>query len=138
MTEFERCLRAGRKEKRLTQGDLAEMAGVKRTDIINLESGIFAPLDHASLCRIASVTGMEESMFRNMYLATFRQELKELRPKRSPAPDGSSAAEAGSAETETPGLAGLEKDIMSIPPETRAGLVSTIRMLVRAASLTAV
>ena len=43
----------------LTQGELAEMAGVERGDIISLESGIFAALDNEALCRIANATEID-------------------------------------------------------------------------------
>ena len=140
MTELERCLRAGRKAKKLTQGELAKMAGVERGDIISLESGIFAALDNEALCRIATATEIDEKMFHDMYWSAFRQELKALRTKLDK--DNSNAGTLSSSpvrqEAAIPDLADLEKAIMAVPQETRTSLISTIRMLIRAAAVTAI
>ena len=73
MTEFERCLRYGRKEKKLTQGDLAGHINMDKKDIIKLESGIFVFLDDNTILRIASVIGTNADMLLAMYRSAFRQ-----------------------------------------------------------------
>ena len=138
MTELERCLRAGRKDKKLTQGELAQMAGVTRNDIIRLESGIFADLDPDALRRIAGIAGIDAGMFQSMYCAAFRPELKNRSSKPSAPVEGIMDQPSHPGQKNKPGdLADLEKAIMDIPLETRSGLIITIRMLVRAAAVTA-
>ena len=139
MTELERCLRAGRKEKKLTQSELARMAGVTRNDIINLESGLFADLDTESLRRIAGIAGIDAGMFQSMYCAAFSPELKDRRSKQSAPVEGimEQPSHSGQENKSLGDLADLEKAIMDIPQETRSGLIITIRMLVRAAAVTA-
>jgi len=139
MTELERCLRAGRKEKKLTQGELARMAGVTRNDIISLESGIFADLDPDALRRIAGIAGIDAGMFQSMYCAAFRPELKKRSGKPSAPVEGimDQPSHPGQKNKPLGDLADLERAIMDIPQETRSGLIITIRMLVRAAAVTA-
>ena len=139
MTELERCLRAGRKEKKLTQSELAQMAGVTRNDIINLESGIFADLDPNALRRIAGITGLDADMFQSMYCAAFRPELRNRRDKQAAPAEGTTEQLFHPGQENKPlgDLAELEKAIMDIPQETRSGLIITIRMLVKAAAVTA-
>lgn len=138
MSEFERCLRYGRKEKKMTQNEVAEATGLKRADIIDLESGRFVPLGEDALTRIACVVGMEKGMFLAMYRAEFRQELSAARTLLSgdggSGPDSLLPAGTGS-EILSSDLIDIGKEIMSMPNDVRTGLVAAIRMLVRTQSL---
>lgn len=75
MTEFENEMRKGRKEKNLTQRDVAEKVGVPVQTISKLESGIYVPLEKDEIFRIAGVIGSDELLFFSMYENTFHQEM---------------------------------------------------------------
>ena len=45
VSELERILRHGRKNKKLSQDEVAEMAGLNRSEIVKLESGLFVFLE---------------------------------------------------------------------------------------------
>ena len=133
MTEFERCLRYGRKEKKLTQGDLAGHINMDKKDIIKLESGIFVFLDDNTILRIASVIGTDADMLLAMYRSAFRQELRTAKKQREegkPAVHSEKDAEAALS----PDLVELGKTIMAMPAEIRNCVMQTIRTVVKLAA----
>ena len=46
VSELEKVLRYGRRDKKLSQNDVAKMAGLDTTIIVKLESGLFIPLEN--------------------------------------------------------------------------------------------
>ena len=116
MTEFERCLRYGRIDRKMSQRDMAELAGIETSDIAKLESGVFVPLGDDTLRLLASAVNIEPGMFGAMYRSEFRQELK-----KAPA-------------TAPQQLPDLEKAIMALPAEAKESL---LQMIVRALMPTA-
>ena len=128
MTEFEKCLRYGRKDKKMTQQQLADMAGLERTDIVKLESGFFVPVDEATLRRIASMTGTDEQMFLMMYRFVFSRELRQGAPAT---PAMSAAEEEKQKEDLPPELVSLSHSIMALPAEKKDGLVRAIQEMMQ-------
>ena len=86
MSEFEKTLRFGRKDKKLTQREMAEMSGISPGDIARLESGVYVSLDKKTLNRISSIIGMDAGIFAALYHSEFQQELRKNRTDR-PNPD---------------------------------------------------
>lgn len=120
MTEFERCLRYGRINKKMSQRDVAELAGIETGDIAKLESGIFVHLENNTLCLLASAVNMEPGMFSAMYRSEFQQELK-----RSPA----------ATPPRSEQFAELEKAILALPADAKEKLLQMIlRVLIPAAA----
>ncbi len=138
MTEFERCLYHGRKARKLSQGEVAEKAGLTREDIISLESGRFISLDDDTIYKIAAVVDMESGMFLSMYRAAFQQELRKAHsgpPIRNGAADTSQVESVHQESALSPDLLVLGKAIMAMPSDVKENLVETIRMLVRTVSI---
>ena len=133
MTEFEKCLRYGRKEKKLTQKDLADHININTKDIIKLESGFFVFLDDNTIRRVAFEIGMDTDMFLAMYRSTFRQELRTARIQRE---DGMPTvqSEKDAEGTLSPDLVELGKTIMAMPAELRDCVVQTIRTVIKLAT----
>lgn len=130
MRELEKCLRYGRKDKKLTQGDLARLADVDTSVIIRLESGIFVPLDAGALRRIASGADLDPTLFDSLYRASFRQELKALRSHPHASPPQAEGTEPG--DTVSRELSDISQVIMAMPADVKSSLLKTIRLLVRA------
>ena len=126
MTEFEKCLRYGRKDKKMTQQQMADRAGLERTDIVKLESGFFVPVNEATLRRIASMTGTDEQMFLMMYRSVFSRELRQGAPAKS------AAEEEKQKEDLPPELVSLSRSIMALPAEKKDGLVRAIQAMMQA------
>ena len=132
MTEFEKCLRYGRKEKKLTQKDLADHINIDTKDIIKLESGIFVFLDDNTIRRVAFAIGMDTDMFLAMYRSTFRQELRTARKQRE---EGKPAvhSEKDAEDNLSPDLVDLGRTIMMMPTEIRSCVMQTIRTVIKLA-----
>lgn len=124
MTEFEKCLRFGRKKKKLTQRDLADQTGLSMKDVSMLESGLFVPLQESTLCRIAQIVGTDEALFLSMYRSLFLKELKQLQSKTEALPE--------SPSKNNPELTELFNTLSSMPEEPKTCIIQTIRMLIRA------
>jgi len=83
VSELERILRQGRKEKKLSQDEVAEMAGLDRSEIVKLESGLFVFLENDRLCKIAAAVGTDPEMFIAIYRSEFRSELRQMKLEQS-------------------------------------------------------
>lgn len=59
MDHIAQAVRKGRKQKRLSQTDLAHLAGVSRPLLTNLETGKLAELGVTKLLRILNVLGLD-------------------------------------------------------------------------------
>ncbi len=144
LSEFEKILRYGRKDKKLSQHDVADRAGLSITTIAKLESGLFIPLEDESLCKIAVAVGADPDMLIALYRSVFHSE---LRQQKTTAQD-SQNLHAGNEHSENESdelvkkendenpiiheLAKLEREIMILPKELQNGLIRTIQMLVQA------
>ena len=116
ITELERCLRQGRKEKHLTQRDMAEIAGMALKSYTKLESSIFAPVDEEVLKKLAHLIDMDGEMLSTMYRSEYQRELKANTPSQAPIPDE---------------LLDLISGLQSLPDEMRTKLIDTIRILIK-------
>lgn len=137
MTEFEKCLRYGRMEKKVSQRDLAQLAGMEPGDISRLESGLFVPLEATGLSRIAKAIGYEANVFIAMCRSAFRQELNEQREASdvtsAEKPRADMSVKAPALVKDTFLLVELEyinRAIMNLPDKTRDAVVPLIKMLV--------
>ena len=74
-SELMKILRQGRKAKKLSQDQVAEQAGLERSDIVKLESGLFVFLENNDLCKIATAVGTDPEMLIALYRSEFRSEL---------------------------------------------------------------
>lgn len=136
MTELEKCLRLGRKTKKMTQRDLADLSGVDLQAIINLESSIYVPLDRHTLNTISAAAGVNRDLFFSMYKAAFQCELKEKRSQAvSPCQQQQEPKPCEPSASLSPDLIDLGKDIMSMPSDAKNSLIHTISMLVHAQKL---
>lgn len=123
MSEFEKTLRFGRKDKKLTQREMAEMSGISPGDIARLESGVYVSLDKEALNRISSVIGMDSGIFAALYHSEFQQELRQNRTDR-----------LNSDKTQPPlppELTDIIESIMMLPAGTKDYLIRTIQVLVQ-------
>ena len=123
MSEFEKTLRFGRKDKKLTQREMAEMSGISPGDIARLESGVYVSLDKEALNRISSVIGMDAGIFAALYHSEFQQELRQNRKDR-----------LNSDKTQPPlppELTDIIESIMMLPAGTKDYLIRTIQVLVQ-------
>ena len=123
MSEFEKTLRFGRKDKKLTQREMAEMSGISPGDIARLESGVYVSLDKEALNRISSVIGMDAGIFAALYHSEFQQELRQnrtdkLNPDKTQPPL-------------PPELTDIIESIMMLPAGTKDYLIRTIQVLVQ-------
>ena len=124
MTELTRCLLQARNKQRLSQGEVARRAGIDKTDVIRLESGLFAALDTDALCRLAATLSVNEELFLTLYGSSFAREKKLLREN---IPSGEH-----SVPVLGPELTAIVKNIMSLPEEPRRNMIHTIRLLLQA------
>lgn len=153
INEFERCVRYGRKARKLSQGDLARIAGVDLGDIARIESGMFVPLSDGTLSRLAEVADVDVPMFFSIYRSIFHRDLKKLQEAEAAANAASAAKDtaapppAQTNDTQTdatqtdaaqmnPELAAINTSIMAMPPEIQNSLLQTIQMLVQAQAYT--
>ena len=83
VSELEKVLLYGRRDKKLSQNDVAKMAGLDTTIIVKLESGLFIPLENEKLYRIAAVVGVDPEMLTAMYRSEFRSELRQLQASQT-------------------------------------------------------
>ena len=127
ISEFERCIRIGRKEKKLSQDELAKIIGIDIGDISRLERGLFVPLSDAQLSRLAEFTDVDKTMFFSIYRSTFYKDLRKLKNAENTPP-----SPAPPTEEIDPELLDIGKSIMAMPPDTKRSLLQTIRMLVQA------
>ena len=123
MSEFEKTLRFGRKDKKLTQREMAEMSGISPGDIARLESGVYVSLDKEALNRISSVIGMDAGIFAALYHSEFQQELRKNRTDR-PNPDNTEPPLP-------PELMDIIESVMTLPAGTKDYLIRTIQVLVQ-------
>ena len=123
MSDFEKSLRLGRKDKKLTQREMAEMSGISPGDIARLESGVYVSLDKKTLNRISSVIGMDAGIFAALYHSEFQQELRQNRTDRLN-PDKTHPPLP-------PELMDIIESIMMLPTETKDYLIRTIQVLVQ-------
>ena len=139
-SEFEKVLRYGRRDKKLSQYDVAKMAGLDTTMIAKLESGLFIPLEDERLYRIAAAVGANPKMLTAMYRSEFRSEIRQLQASQAPRAkkeiDESDTNGHEEKEVEddplTPELTELGKEIMTMPEELQKSLIHTIQLLVQA------
>ena len=139
VSELERILRQGRKEKKLSQDEVAEMAGLNRSEIVKLESGLFVFLENDYLFKIAAAVGTDPEMFIAIYRSEFRSELRQMKLEQSENRNtGNSSTKEDSIEhTEIdtislyPDLIEIGREIMTMPDEPQKDLIHTIRMLVQ-------
>ena len=140
VSELERILRQGRKDKKLSQDEIAEIAGLNRSEIVKLESGLFVFLENEPLCKIATAVGINPEMFIAIYRAEFRSELRQMKIEQS---ENKSAKSNNSKEAKientgmdtislNPDLLEIGREIMTMPDEPQKDLIHTIRMLVHA------
>ena len=122
LSEFEKILRYGRKDKKLSQHDVADRAGLSITMIAKLESGLFIPLEDESLCKIAVAVGADPGMLIALYRSVFHSELRQQKTNAQDSQDDPLIHE----------LAKLEREIMILPKELQNSLIRTIQMLVQA------
>ncbi len=123
MNEFGKTLRCSRKDRNLTQREMAEITGMTPGEIAKLESGIFVPLDREALARISAVTGTDANLLTAMYHSQFQQELRNLHesiPRKDPA-----------QEELPPEFADILKTVMNMSPDIKENLLQTIQSLVR-------
>ena len=139
VSELERILRQGRKEKKLSQDEVAEMAGLDRSEIVKLESGLFVFLENDRLCKIAAAVGTDPEMFIAIYRSEFRSELRQMKLEQSENRNtGNSSTKEDSIEhtgidtiSLYPDLIEIGREIMTMPDEPQKDLIHTIRMLVQ-------
>jgi len=62
MTDLGAGIRLARKEKRLTQAQLAEMAGISRKTLGQIETGSVAEIGIRKVARLLEVLGLELTM----------------------------------------------------------------------------
>ena len=132
--ELERCMIQGRRDRKLTQRDVAEMSGVLLSDVISLESGIFTMLGSKQLQKLAVTVGVDSDMFTLMYRTEFARELKRAREDQS---YDDEEQKTPIIEKLPPELPRMILDIMSLPQERRTDLIHTIHMLVDAQMIAA-
>lgn len=125
MDELSLCLRDGRRNHKLSQQGAADAVGIKRTDWIKLESGLFAFVDDKALIRIAELSGIDPGMVKAMYYSNFHSELKKMKAVLAPADKTESSAKPSE-------LSDLEQSIMALPEDKRGTLLLTIQTLVQA------
>jgi len=148
VSEFEKVLRYGRKEKKLTQYDVAEIAGLNTTIIAKLESGLFIPLENETLFKIAAAVGADPGMLMAMYRSEFRSELRQQKNYSLNPQDPQAEKEPGNHNlinedrdidnSENPlaiELNKLGKEILTMPVDLQKILIEGIRMLVQGACL---
>ena len=139
VSELERILRQGRKEKKLSQDEVAEKAGLDRSEIVKLESGLFVFLENDLLCEIAAAVGTDPEMFIAIYRSEFRSELRQMKLKQSENTntENNSSKEDSIEHTGIdtislyPDLIEIGREIMTMPDEHQKDLIHTIRMLVQ-------
>jgi len=139
VSELERILRQGRKGKKLSQDEVAEIAGLTRSEIVKLESGLFVFLENESLCKIAAAVGTNPEMFIAIYRSEFRSELRQMKNEQENTNAKSNNGKEDSIEhSETdiisfnPDLLEIGQEIMTMPDGPQKDLIHTIRMLVQA------
>ena len=142
VSEFEKVLRYGRKDKKLSQYDVAKMAGLDTTMIVKLESGLFIPLENENLYRIAAAVGVDPGMLTAMYRSEFRSELRQLQLQASQVPQAEKGADESVADEQgkegkgadplIPELIELGEEIRTMPEELQKSLMHTIQLLVQA------
>ena len=139
-SELERILRQGRKDKKLSQDEVAEMAGLNRSEIVKLESGRFIFLENDRLCKIAAAIGTNPEMFIAIYRSEFRSELRQMKLEQ---PENTNVKSDSGKEdsikhsgTDTislnQDLLEIGREIMTMPDKPQKDLIHTIRMLVQA------
>lgn len=126
MDELSLCLRDGRRNHKLSQQGAADAVGIKRTDWIKLESGLFAFVDDKALIRIAGLSKMDPGMVKAMYYSNFHSELKKM---KAAAPSPKSTMDQQTAKPSE--LSNLEKSIMALPENKRNTLLHMMQMLVQ-------
>ena len=144
LSEFEKILRYGRKDKKLSQHDVADRAGLSITTIAKLESGLFIPLEDESLCKIAVAVGADPSILISLYRSVFRSELRQQKNNAQDSQYLNARNECCEHDTNKyehkendddhffSDLARLEREIMTMPKELQRSLMQTIQMLVQA------
>ena len=142
VSEFEKVLRYGRKDRKLSQYDVAKMAGLDTTMIVKLESGLFIPLENENLYKIATAVGVDPGMLTAMYRSEFRSELRQLQLQASQVPQAEEGAddndtdehekEGKGADPLIPELIELGEEIRTMPEELQKSLMHTIQLLVQA------
>ena len=140
VSELEKVLRYGRKDRKLSQYDVAKMAGLDTAMIVRLESGLFIPLENEKLYRIAAVVGVDPEMLTAMYRSEFRSELRQLQasqvPQTGEGADKNDRDEHGKegkgADPLIPELIELGEEIRTMPEELQKSLMHTIQLLVQA------
>ena len=138
VSEFEKVLRYGRKDKKLSQYDVAKMAGLDTAMIVRLESGLFIPLENENLYRIAAAVGVDPGMLTAMYRSEFRSELRQLQLQASQGPQAEKSVadeqgkEGKGADPLIPELIELGEEIRTMPEELQKSLMHTIQLLVQA------
>ena len=144
LSEFEKILRYGRKDKKLSPHDVADRAGLSITTIAKLESGLFIPLEDESLCKIAVAVGADPGMLIALYRSVFHSELRQQKTNAQDSQNLYSRNERNEIEPyelenkendDDPlihELAKLEREIMILPNELQNSLIRTIQMLVQA------
>lgn len=140
VSELEKILRQSRKDKKLSQDEVAEMAGLTRSEIVKLESGLFVFLENDRLCKIAAAVGTNPEMFIAIYRSEFRSELRQMRNEQSENTNAESNSSKEDSIEQTgmdtislnPDLIEIGQEIMTMPDEPQKDLIHTIRMLVQA------
>lgn len=139
VSELERILRQGRKGKKLSQDEIAEITGLTRSEIVKLESGLFVFLENERLCKIAAAVGTNPEMFIAIYHSEFRSELRQMKLEQSENTNSESNNIKGASIEHTgedtislnSDLLEIGREIMTIPDEPQKDLINTIRMLVQ-------
>ena len=136
VSELEKGLRYGRRDKKLSQNDVAKMAGLDTTIIVKLESGLFIPLENEKLYRIAAVVGVDPEMLTAMYRSEFRSELRQLQASQTEEEvDENDTDEHGKKGKDSdpliPELIELGEEIRTMPEELQKSLMHTIQLLVQ-------
>ena len=139
VSELERILRQGRKGKKLSQDEVAEITGLTRSEIVKLESGLFVFLENDRLCKIAAAVGTNPEIFIAIYRSEFRSELWQMKLEQSENTTVQNNNEEDIIEhtgmdtiSLDPDLLEIGRKIMTMPDEPQKNLIHTIKMLVQA------
>lgn len=125
MTHFSRYLLDGRKHKKMSQQEVADKAGIKKHDLINLESGRYIQLPKEAFLPLAIVADMDPDMLEQVYYSDFQSEIRKKR---------AAAQKTDGEVTEDQELSALGKSIRALPKEKRAAFIQSISLMLNALS----
>lgn len=140
VSELEKILRQGRNARKLSQDQVAEQAGLSRSEYVKLESGLFVFLENIDLCKIAATVGADPEMLISLYRSEFRSELQQQKNKsqriyvensvnKEVYRSGQTAIDNVSLD---PDLVEIGREIMTLPDEPQRDLIHTMKILVEA------